>query len=183
MQVIGNRNLMDLDFCLLLFTSLFIRASIYAPQILQQLLVVHCMLYQRNKDQSWWNRENNLLCTAFSCQWLQWELSRCFLDKGCFLLQRSSSKIHSVFLQDSAHHDSAIPVNLNSWRIKKMFHCIIWNLSRWFSFITVIKFYSGMVYISRMHNGFLCGLGFIPWMRKGLYCDKVIKPYWLDPLP
>lgn len=119
MQVIGNRNVMDLDFCLLLFTSLFIRASIYAPQILQQLLVVHCMLYQRNKDQSWWNRENNLLCTAFSCQWLQWELSRCFLDKGCFLLQRSSSKIHSVFLQDSAHHDSAIPVNLNSWRIKK----------------------------------------------------------------
>lgn len=96
---------------------------------------------------------------------------------------RSSSKIHSVFLQDSAHYGSAISVSLNSWRIKKMFHCIIWNLSRWFSFITVIKFYSGMVYISRKHNGFLCGLGFIPWMRKGLYCDKVIKPYWLDPLP
>lgn len=38
---------------------------------------------------------------------------------------RSSSKIHSVFLQDSAHYGSAISVSLNSWRIKKMFHCII----------------------------------------------------------
>lgn len=32
---------------------------------------------------------------------------------------KSSSKIHSVFLQNSAHHNSAISVSLNSWRIKK----------------------------------------------------------------
>lgn len=31
----------------------------------------------------------------------------------------SSSKIHSIILQDFAHHDSAISVSLNSWRIKK----------------------------------------------------------------